>query len=47
MAEFGTVFSYSTYAVKLGYKPISAFFSRQFRQQAPDMACGLVWSTLR
>jgi len=47
MAEFGAVISYSIYAVKLGYKPISAFFSRQFRPQAPDMACGLVRSTLR
>jgi hypothetical protein len=47
MAEFATVFSYSLYAAKLGYKPISAFFSRQFRPQAPDMACGLVRSTLR
>ena len=47
MAEFSTVFAYSTRAVKLGYKPLSAFFSCQFRPQAPDMACGLVRSTLR
>lgn len=47
MAEFGTVLSYSICSVKLGYKPLPAFFSCQFRPQAPDMACGLVRSTLR
>lgn len=47
MAEFNTVYSYSIRAVKLGYKPLSAFLSHQFRPQAPDMACGLVRSTLR
>ncbi len=34
-------------AIKPGYKPLSAFLSHQFRPQAPDMACGLVRSTLR
>ena len=47
MAEFSAVFSYGIYAAKLGYKPLSTFFSCQFRPQAPDMACGLVRSTLR
>lgn len=42
-----TVFSYSMRAVKLSHKPLFAFFSCQFRPQAPDMACGLVRSTLR
>ena len=47
MAEFSTVFLYGMRVVKLGCKPFSAFFPRQFRPQAPDMACGLVRSTLR
>jgi len=47
MAEFITIFLYSMRAVELGYKPLSAFFSCQFRPQAPDMACGLVRSTSR
>lgn len=47
MAKFSTVFSYSIGAVKLGYKPLSALFSHQFRPQVPDMACGFVRSTLR
>lgn len=47
MAEFSTVLLCSSYAAKLGYKPFSAFFSCQFRPQAPDMACGLARSTLR
>ena len=47
MAEFSTVFLCSKRAAKLGYKPLSAFFSHQFRPQAPDMAGGLVRSTLR
>lgn len=47
MAEFSTVFLCSKRAVKLGYKPLPAFFSRQFRPQAPDMTCGLVRSTSR
>ena len=46
MGKFSTVFLCSMRAVELGYKPLSAFFSRQFRPQAPDMACGLVRSTL-
>ena len=47
MVEANTVFPYSIRAVKLGYKPISVFFLCQFRSHAPDMACGLVRSTLR
>ena len=47
MAKFSTVFLYSIRALKLGYKPLSAFSSRPFRPQAPDMACGLARSTLR
>ena len=46
MAEFITVFLYNIHTVKLGYKPLAAFFACQFRLQAPDMACGLVRSTL-
>lgn len=44
MAEFSAVFSYSTYAVKLGYKPISAFFRANLdrkRQIWPAAWCGL------
>jgi hypothetical protein len=47
MAKFNTLFSYSMYAEELGYKPLSAFFSCQFRPQTPDMACGLVPSKVR
>ena len=37
MAEFITVFLYNIHTVKLGYKPLAAFFACQFRLQAPDM----------
>ena len=47
MAKFSAVFLYSTHTEELGYKPLPALFSCQFRPQAPDMACGLVRSTLR
>ena len=47
MAEFSTVFLHSMHTVKLGCKPFFAFFPRQFRPQAPDMASGLVRSKLR
>lgn len=47
MVEFGAIFSYSTNAAKQGYKTRAAFFACQFRPQAPDMACGLVPSSLR
>ena len=46
MAESKSVFIYSTNTAELGYKPLSAFISFQFIPQAPDMACGLVRSTL-
>ena len=44
MAEFSTVFSYRLYSVKLGYKPISAFFHANLdrkRQIWPAAWCGL------
>lgn len=47
IAKFSTVFLYRIHTEELGYKPLSAFFSCQFRAQAPDMAGGLVRSTLR
>lgn len=47
MAEFGTTFSYSMHTIKLGYKPLSTFFSCQFRPQALDMARDFARSTLR
>lgn len=47
MAEFDTDFSYSTPAAELDCKSLSALLARQFRPQAPDMACGLARSKLR
>lgn len=34
MAEFNSVFLYSTRAVQLGYKPLSAFFCANLDRQA-------------